>query len=112
KGGAGTPPLTRKATLYLRPSQVQAEQVDKVYNVERNERSLGRIHNGSYFMLQDIDLKDITAITYRYASLDKNGTINVRLDSVKGPVISTLNFAPTGNWNFFKESSADISDPG
>ena len=63
-------------------------------------------------MLSGIDLKDVTALTYRYASLDKSSSIKVRIDSLKGPVISTFDFAPTGNWNFFKETTTDINDPG
>lgn len=111
KGGAITP-LTSKATLFLRPSRVQAEQADKVYNMDRGDRMLGSIHNGSYFMLANIDLKDVTNLTYRYASLDRSASIKVRVDSLRGPVISTFDFAPTGNWNFFKEVSTEINDPG
>jgi cytochrome c len=110
KGGA-IAPLTNKATLYLRPAKVQVEQADKVYNMERSERNLGRIHNGSYFMLAGIDLKDVTALTYRYAS-DKDAAIKVRVDSLRGPVISSLDFTPTDNWNTFKEVTTEINDPG
>jgi cytochrome c len=111
KGGAITP-LTSKTTLSLRPSKVQAEQADKVYNMNRGDRNLGSIHNGSYFMLAGIDLKDVTGLTYRYSSQNHDATIKVRVDSLRGPVISTVNVAPTGKWNDYKEVTTEINDPG
>ncbi|HUQ96306.1 MAG TPA: carbohydrate-binding protein, partial [Chitinophagaceae bacterium] len=110
-GGASVP-LTTKTTLYLRPSKVQAENADVIYNMQRGDNGLGNIHNGSFFVLKDIDLKEITGVTYRYASRDKAGTIKVRVDSIKGPVISTVDFAATGNRNNFNELATTINDPG
>lgn len=111
KGGAITP-LTTKTALYLRPSKVEAESADQIYNIQRSDRQLGSINNGSYFMFSGIDLKDITSLTYRYSSLNRDAAIKVRVDSLKGPVISTLDVAPTGNWNTFQELTTTINDPG
>jgi cytochrome c len=111
KGGA-VGPLTRRDALYLRPAKVQVEQADRVYNMEQGDSQLGRIHNGSYFVLKGIDLKDVTRLTYRYSSQERDASIKVRVDSIKGPVISTLDYAPTGDWNTFKEATTEINDPG
>jgi cytochrome c len=111
KGGAITP-LTTKTNLVLRPAKVQAESADLVYNLQKSERSLGTIHNGSYFVFKGINLKDITGLTYRYSSQDKDAAIEVHTGSPKGPVISTLNYKATGGWNKYTEVSTPITDPG
>jgi cytochrome c len=111
KGGA-VGPLTRRDALYLRPAKVQVEQADRVYNMHQGDSQLGRIHNGSYFVLKGIDLKDVTRLTYRYSSQERDASIKVRVDSIKGPVISSLDYVPTGDWNTFKEATTEINDPG
>ena len=108
-GTAGIP-LTGKNLLYLRPSKVQAEGADVVYNMQQDEEHLGSIRNGGYFVLKGIDLTEITGLTYRYASLDKDAMIQVHTDGVKGPVISTLNYTATGDWDKFAEATAAVTN--
>ena len=93
-------------------SKVQAESADYVYNLRKNDRNLAGINNGSYFVLKNIDLKDISNLTYRLSSYDKDGTIQVHIDKPKGDVISTVNYQPTGAWNKFTELTAPITNPG
>ncbi len=111
KGGAITP-LTSKTTLALRPARVQAENADVTYNLQKGGRNLSNINNGGYFVLKGVDLKEISSITYRYASQDKDADIVVHLDSKKGPVVSTLHYKATGKWNSFIEVTVPVTDPG
>ncbi len=111
KGGAISP-LTNRDVLVLRPSKVQAESADMTYNLRQNDNQLNGINNGSYFMLRNIDLKDVDSLTYRIASQDKDATIKVHVNSVKGDVISTLTYKATGARNKFMEVSAPVTDPG
>lgn len=111
KGGAITP-LTSKEVLLLRPSKVQAEDADIVYNLNKNGRGLGGINNRSYFVLKAIDLKDVKSINYRYSSLNKDAAVEIHIDSVDGRKISTLNYKATGAWNKYAEDSTDLADPG
>ena len=60
----------------------------------------------------DIDLKDVKQVTYNYASKANAAMLEIHIDSVKGNVISTLNYQPTGDWNKFKQAFATISDTG
>ncbi|MGI8636124.1 MAG: carbohydrate-binding protein, partial [Segetibacter sp.] len=110
-GGAITP-LTNKDVLLLRPSKVQAENADITYNLRKTDRNLSGINNGSYFVFKGIDLKDIDSLTYRIASLNNDGSVQVHIDNLKGQVISTLNFQSTGAWNKYVEVSAPITNPG
>ena len=111
KGGAITP-LTRKETMILRPSKVQVEDADVIYNMEKGNGRLNNIHNGSHFVIKNIDLKDIARLTYRYGSLNRDAAIEVHIDNKKGQLISSFNFKATGRMNSFKEESAPITDPG
>ncbi len=111
KGGA-IKPLTNRDVLVLRPSKLQAEDADVVYNLRKAPQQLANINNGSYFVFKGIDLKDITGLTYRIASLNKDGTVQVHLDAPNGNVISTLNYSATGAFNKPVEVTAPITDPG
>lgn len=109
KGGA-IQPLTNKDVLMLRPSKLQAESADNTYNLRKTERNLAGINNGSYFVFKGIDLKDITSLTYRLASLDKDGTIDVHLDNLKGNVVSSVAYQATGAWNKFVDVTAAVTN--
>ncbi|GAA4324473.1 hypothetical protein GCM10023149_26090 [Mucilaginibacter gynuensis] len=111
KGGAITP-LTKKESIILRPAKVQAEDLDVLFNIKIQEKIIGSIHNKSFAVLKNVDLKDITKLTYLYASANRSGTIEVHLDSPKGEVVSTIGFTPTGNWDTYKTLSAPVKDPG
>jgi len=110
-GGAITP-LTKKETILLRPAKVQAEDADLLNNVQRSETYLGSIHNGSYFVFKNIDLKNISRLTYNYASAQHNGTIEVHIDSAEGLLISTVDFSTTGDWKKYVDLNAQIKNPG
>jgi len=94
KGGAITP-LTTTESLVLRPAKVKPESADKFNNLEHYNHVLFASNNNGYFMLKDVDLRQIGQLTYNYYSKGLKGTIEVHTDSADGPVISTLNFTPT-----------------
>ncbi len=111
KGGDITP-FTTKQFLILRPAKVQAEDADILHSITKSDNYLGAIHNKSYFVIKNVDLKDIANLTYFYASENKDGRIEVRTDSPKGQVVSLVNFKPTGGWEKYQELKADITNPG
>ena len=108
--GNGVVPLTGTQQLILRQPTIQGEDADIVSRIERSDNGLGRIHNKSYFVLKGIDLKDIKTITYNYSSREIAATLEVHVDSLKGAVISTLNYQSTGDWNKYKQMSTGIRD--
>lgn len=111
KGGESVP-LTNRAVLLLRPVRVQAEDADELNNIKLDATTLGSIHHKSYFVFKNIDLKGIKQLTYRYASLNRDATIEVRVNSPTGELISTVNYAQTGHWEKFRLITAPIKDPG
>ncbi|MDR6564829.1 MULTISPECIES: PQQ-dependent sugar dehydrogenase [unclassified Arcicella] len=100
--------LGKTDVLVLRPTKVFGSEADVLNNIGRQGKRLGNIHNGSYFVLKNIDLKNIEQLTYRYSSKDKGAKIEVHADSPTGEIISTLTYAPTGNWNTYTEQSTAI----
>lgn len=111
KGGEAVP-LTGGTTLILRPARVQAEEAEILNNIKPDGNTLGSIHHKSYFVFKNIDLKGITKLTYNYASLNRDATIEVHVGSAKGELISTVNYTATGDWSKFKLLNATIKDPG
>jgi len=111
-GGGDLVPLTGYNALILRSNKLQAESADELSNIGRTAEQLGSIHNGSWFMFESIDLRDIKTITYYYSSLNIDATIEVHVGSVTGPVISTLDYKNTGDWNKFIEVKAPVKNPG
>lgn len=110
--GGAIMPLTGKDVVVLRPSKVEAESADVIYNLQKGTTALGSINNNSYFVLKNIDLKDIHQLRYRYSSKDHDATIEVHIDSLKGQVISSAGYKATGSWDKYKETSAGVADPG
>jgi cytochrome c len=112
KGGKLAPALTSNASLVLRPAKIQAEDADGYNNIAVRDKEIANIHNKSYFVLKNIDLKAINQLTYRYSSANMSGTAEVHMDSPTGNIISTLNFTPTGKRSDYAELSTEITDPG
>jgi cytochrome c len=110
--GNGVVPLTTTKQLVLRQPTVSANDADVLNGIERYQSMLGVLKNKSYFVLKGIDLKGISKITYNYAAKDNAATLEIHLDSVKGAVVSTLNYQPSGDWSKFKQAGTTITDPG
>ena len=110
-GGAITP-LSRSDVLVLRPAKVMATDADGLNKIQRQGKRISGIQDQGYFMLKNIDLKGIGQLTYRYASKDNGAKIEVRTGSVKGPVISTLEYPATGERDKYAELTTPIQDPG
>ncbi|GAB3890121.1 PQQ-dependent sugar dehydrogenase [Spirosoma agri] len=104
--------LTKTDLLILRPSKVLGSEADELHDMTRQGKRLGNIHNQSYFVLKNIDLKGIDQLTYFYSSKDKAAVVEVHTDSPTGPVISTLAYTATGDWKNYKEVSTSIQNPG
>lgn len=111
KGGDAVP-LTDGNMLVLRPARVQAEEAEILHNVKPGTKILGSMHNKSYFVIKNIDLKGIRQLTYYYASLNRDATLEVHVGSPKGELISTVSYTATGDWEKFKVLQATIKDPG
>lgn len=107
--GNGVVPLTSTNQLVLRQPTIQANEADRMNGVRRYNTMLGAIKNNAYFVLKAIDLAGIKQVTYNYAAKENAAMIEIHIDSAKGPVISTLNYQPTGNWDKFKQAGTTVT---
>jgi cytochrome c len=108
KGGKAVGPLTQSKLVLLRPARLRAAEADQLYRITRTGNSLSKPGHGAYLLFKDIDLTDVGQLTYRLASKDRDGAIELRLDSPKGPVISRADFTPTGAWDKRTEITARL----
>ena len=114
QGGKVVGPLTTRHLLTLRLPTVQAEDADGVHQARQLPSEsgigfyMGEIHHGSYLLFRSLDLTGIGSLTYRLASLDRAGTVNVHLDSPTGPLVSTVPFQPTKNWGTWTEQTTVV----
>lgn len=111
-GGGDAVPLTGSTSFVLRPSCVEAEEADVLHNAQVGSKGVGSIHHRSYFVFKNIDLKGIKQLTYNYSSLNRDATIEVRVGSPQGEVISAVNYTATGDWKEYKLLTAPIKNPG
>lgn len=104
--------LATFSPVWLRNPKVQAEDYDLVHNMKRLDSGdgpvMGNASHGSYIAFRQIDLKNLEQFTYRLSSLNREATIEARLDSATGLVISTLTYQVTKDWNNFVELSAPV----
>jgi len=107
RGGA-IQPLTRSDVLVLRPARVQAGDADVREKIEKQRRRLGNAKNGAHFGFKNIDLTGINALTYHYASKDRDATLELHLDAPDGPVVSTLNYSATGDWKTYADQRVPL----
>lgn len=110
-GSKTVAPLTNSDVVTLRNAKVQTVYADAHVGFPRWGNSLSQGDHKSYILLKNIDLTGIKKLTYEYASLDKNGEIEVRIDSYGGPVISRIPYQATGSWNTKRLLTADLTTP-
>lgn len=73
-----------------------------------DQLSVFQIQDSSWIMFENIDLTDVAAIQYRYATPHSGGFVEVYLDSLKGQKISSLELKTTGSWKNWKTVSASL----
>ncbi|MEJ7645743.1 MAG: ThuA domain-containing protein [Chryseolinea sp.] len=98
-GANGVPPLTKTTVMSLQPAKVRAVYTDAQIGFARFGNNLSGGDHKSFLLLKAKDLTGITQFIYEYASKDKDGEIELRLDSQAGPVISRTSYNSTGAWD-------------
>ena len=78
---------------------------------QRFGNSLSGGSHKSFILLKNIDLTGIRKFTYEYASKDKEGAIEVRIDSQAGPVISQAYYESTGSWDKTVTITGKVATP-
>lgn len=111
KGGKVIGPLTSSEKLIFINSKVKTVYADAHTGFARFANNLSPGSHKSYILLKNIDLTGIKSFNYHYSSSDKDGEIEVRMDSQAGPVISRVAFHSTGSWEKMEELKATLPSP-
>lgn len=114
-GGNDMPPISTRKLITLRHPRVQAEDYEEFHGVERQRPQGGafafisNIHDGSYIGFKNIDLTDITSLTYQVAAREGVGNISLRLGAPDGPEVSRVSVPASGNGRDFRAVEATIT---
>jgi len=98
-GANGIGPLTSRDVIVLRQAKVKTVYADEHVGFRRYGNSLSGGSHKAFILLKNIDLTGIRKFTYEYASQNRDGEIDLRLDSQAGPVISSTPYKATGSWD-------------
>ncbi|AUD04292.1 ThuA domain-containing protein [Spirosoma pollinicola] len=110
-GGKVVGPLTGTEVVTLRNANVKTLNADAYVGFPRFGSRLSAGSHKAYVLLKDIDMTTIKALTYDYSSLNKDGEIEVRLDSYAGPVVSSVPYKATGDWKTTNQVTGTFNKP-
>jgi hypothetical protein len=75
--------------------------------------NVGWINDNSWICWNQMNLMNITSLTYRVSSAGLGGRIEVHQDGATGPMVGTpANIPVTGGWQTWQNVSAPVTDPG
>ncbi|MBL0744338.1 ThuA domain-containing protein [Chryseolinea lacunae] len=111
KGANGVGPITKTDVVTLRPAKVRAIDTDAQVGIRRFGNNLSEADHKSFMQLNNIDLTGIKKFIFEYSAKDKNGVIEVRMDSQAGPIIAKATCNSTGGFDKFESATAILSAP-
>lgn len=120
-GGAdGVDPLISSTGIVLQPRRKEAEhytqqqgvQLESTGDTQGGGKNIGWIEHGDYIAFNPISLTGIDSLTFRVASANAGGFIDVRLDGAEGPFLWRVRVPSTGAWQQYTDVGLSVSDPG
>ena len=120
RGMESVAPLTARAGHILQPKRKQAEHYTRQSGVRLEVtgdeagggQNIGFIAHGDWISFAPMNLQGIESLNYRVASAGIGGRIEVRVDSLRGPPISTVRVGSTGDWQVYTDLAAPLANPG
>lgn len=109
--------FTQSNNLATAPSfaVIQAENFSAMSGVQTETctdtgggQDVGFINNNDHVAYNGVDLTGASGLNVRVASNAAGGTIEVRLDSVTGPLVGTVTVANTGGWQVWTTRTGSI----
>ncbi|MFD2570197.1 ThuA domain-containing protein [Spirosoma soli] len=110
-GGQVVGPITSTDIVTLRNAKVRTIHADSYVGFPRFGNRLGAGSHKSYVLLKGIDMTGIKSLTYDYSSTNKDGEIEVRLDSYAGPVVNRAPYKATGDWKTINQVTGTFDKP-
>ncbi|WP_020529360.1 ThuA domain-containing protein [Flexithrix dorotheae] len=105
-GGTVNEPIKVEDVHVLQPKLKQAEHAQELFDLKPEAsmdflgggQNIGFINHNSYLKFTPMNFKGIDFLTVRYGSETNSCNLEVRIDSVDGPVIASGKLSPTGGW--------------
>ena len=95
-------------------SKIEAESYNsqagiQIVTCNEGTDAIGYIENGDYAVYRNIDFENGAAgFQARASSPASGGNIEIRLDSITGPLIGTCQVAATGDWQIFTDVKCNV----
>ena len=89
-------------------SSINAEAFNNMSGIVNEGTNIGYIQNGDWAMYRDIDLSCASSLEVMASSQTNGGTIEVRLGSVTGDLIGSVDVSGTGSWATYDTSSVNL----
>lgn len=102
-GRAPAGPLSGRAIVKLRTRRLEAKHADHLDGPKIQSKAIGSIAHGHSAMFSSIPLGEIGSLKVRVSAGGEGGRIEVHTGAVTGPVIGSIEVAPTGAWDKFVE---------
>ncbi|GAB3524036.1 ThuA domain-containing protein [Emticicia fontis] len=110
-GVAGAKPEKAEDITRLRYHELRAMDSDRHPGFVFDWGELRQGASKAYLVFKNIDLTNIKTIAFEYASQDKSGVIEVRENSVAGPILAKATFSPTEGWGKMKWVESKLDKP-
>ncbi|MBK1834777.1 ThuA domain-containing protein [Roseibacillus ishigakijimensis] len=118
RGAPGVGSVSSQTRLALQPKITMAQTFDGQSGVSREptldvvggDEDVTAISNGDSFFFRELSLAGIDAIRLRASSLP-GGTVEIRQESVHGPLLGTLTITPTSEEADFEDFTTSLSQP-
>ncbi|ADO69338.1 carbohydrate-binding protein [Stigmatella aurantiaca] len=72
-------------------------------------QAIGFTSSGSFLRFENVDLTNVTSVSARVANGGSNTTIELRADSVTGPLLGTVAANVTGGWQTWVTNTASLT---
>lgn len=109
--GPDAPPLEPISAF----SKIEAESYNSQSGIQKvtcdeGTEAIGYTENGDYAVYKNVDFGSGAAnFQSRASSATSGGNIDIRLDSITGPLVGTCSVAGTGDWQTFRDVSCNVS---
>ncbi len=109
---APPPPTPTPRSAFTR---IEAEDFNNMLGIQNEScseggQNIGYIENGDYVAYTNIDFGDGAGkFQARVASASSGGKIEIRIDSITGPLVGTCSVVGTGGWQEWVDATCEVS---
>jgi enterochelin esterase-like enzyme len=109
-GNSTTTPVQRDAFTKLEAESYSNQSGVQTETCNEGGNAIGYIENGDYAVYSNVDFgSGAASFQARASSATNGGKIELRLDSITGPLVGTCSVAGTSAWQTFSDAACNVS---